>query len=224
MEPMGLTESGAWSAPLRTSLSDEKLYESMKRVIDLAGSTLGLILLAPVLAIVAALIRLESPGPAIFRQQRIGKDCKLFTIYKFRTMVQKAPMGGPAMTVGDKDPRVTDLGRFLRKYKIDELPQLFNVLFGDMSLVGPRPEVTNYLDLSDPRQRMVFSVKPGLTAPSSLALIDVSEQLAASTDPVKMYNEKILPMKIRMNLQYIRQRSIVLDITLVLATMIKVIR
>lgn len=224
MEQAGFLDSGVWRSPLEVTGDRERHYELLKRLMDVIASSAGLILLAPLLLLVGVFIRLGSPGPALFRQQRIGRGCEAFTIYKFRTMLPETHAKGPAVTVGDADPRVTRFGRFLRKYKIDELPQLFNVLLGDMSLVGPRPEVLNYIDLSDPRQRMVFSVRPGLTAPSSLALIDVSEQLAREVDPVRMYNEKILPMKIRMNMQYIRDRSISLDLKLVLVTLVKVVR
>jgi lipopolysaccharide/colanic/teichoic acid biosynthesis glycosyltransferase len=192
------------------------LYAVAKRGFDLALSLVGLMFAAPLMAMIWVAIRLESRGPAIFRQVRVGKDCKPFHILKFRTMVQ---CFGAPLTIGVEDPRITRVGRFLRKHKLDELPQLINVIRGEMSLVGPRPEATGFINLGDRRQRAVFSVLPGLTAPSSLSFFDLDQELSMTDDPVKHYRSQILPLKIEMNLSYIRERNLAMDIRLVLATL-----
>lgn len=192
------------------------LYTATKRCFDVLVSLIGLILLAPLMALIGLAIRLESAGPAIFSQVRVGKDCKPFHILKFRTMYLS--FGAP-LTIGVEDPRVTRLGRFLRKHKLDELPQLVNVIRGEMSLVGPRPEATGFINLGDRRQRAVFSVLPGLTAPSSLNFFDLDEQLSMADDPVRHYRSQVLPRKIEMNLCYIRERSFAKDVGIVVATL-----
>lgn len=192
------------------------LYAVAKRGFDLALSVTGLVIAAPLMAMIWVAIRLESRGPAIYRQVRVGKDCKPFHILKFRTMVQS--FGSP-LTIGTEDPRITRVGRFLRRHKLDELPQLVNVIRGEMSLVGPRPEATGFINLSDRRQREVFSVLPGLTAPSSLNFFDLDQRLSAAEDPVRHYRSQILPQKIEMNLAYIRNRSLATDVGIVIATL-----
>ncbi|MBK9576266.1 MAG: sugar transferase [Fibrobacteres bacterium] len=192
------------------------LYAVAKRGFDLALSVTGLVIAAPLMAMIWVAIRLESRGPAIYRQVRVGKDCKPFHILKFRTMVQS--FGSP-LTIGTEDPRITRVGRFLRRHKLDELPQLVNVIRGEMSLVGPRPEATGFINLADRRQREVFSVLPGLTAPSSLNFFDLDQMLSVADDPVRHYRSQILPKKIEMNLTYIRERSLAMDVRLVIATL-----
>ncbi|HNY32744.1 MAG TPA: sugar transferase [Fibrobacteria bacterium] len=194
----------------------QSLYVAAKRILDLALSLVGLLLALPVMVVVALAIRLDSRGPVIYRQVRVGKNCKPFHILKFRTMVQS--FGAP-LTIGADDPRITRVGRILRRYKLDELPQLVNVIRGEMSLVGPRPEATGFIDLSDRRQREVFSVQPGLTAPSSLRYFDLDQILSEVDDPVRHYRSKVLPRKIEMNLSYIRERSLVKDVGIVVATL-----
>ncbi|MBK8801160.1 MAG: sugar transferase [Fibrobacteres bacterium] len=217
MEHTKSYEGMAWDAGWSDEDSiREVLYSVTKRGFDVVLSALGLLLASPLMALIAIAIRLESRGPAIFRQVRVGKDCKPFHILKFRTMVQG--FGAP-LTIGVEDPRITRMGRFLRKHKIDELPQLVNVIRGEMSLVGPRPEATGFINLGDRRQRAVFSVLPGLTAPSSLNFFDLDLELSMTDDPVRHYRSHILPKKIEMNLSYIRERSLAMDIRLVLATL-----
>lgn len=202
-------------------VSSSPSYDVCKRAMDFLISAIGLFLLMPLFAVVGVLIRLDSEGPVFFRQERIGKGCRTFRIFKFRTMHQR---GGGVLTLGSKDPRVTRIGGILRKYKLDELPQLLNVLFGDMSLVGPRPEAMGFINLNDPRQRRVFAVLPGITAPSSLALFNLDEELASVENPTEVYRKKIIPMKIEMNLRYLEQRNLAFDLGLVMATLIKVVR
>jgi lipopolysaccharide/colanic/teichoic acid biosynthesis glycosyltransferase len=168
-----------------------------KRLFDLFGASFALLLLAPLLLVLALVIRLDSPGPVFFRQQRVGRHGVLFSIHKFRTMVVGAPALGPAITVG-ADPRITRAGQWLRKSKLDELPQLLDVLMGHMSLVGPRPELPQYVALypADLRAR-VLAVRPGITDPVSLRFADESELLAGVADPEREYREVVLPAKLR---------------------------
>ncbi len=182
-----------------------------KRAVDLVVAAAGLVVAAPVCAVVAAAVRVESPGPVIFRQQRIGRAGRPFTIYKFRTMALEAPggtRGATGQVTGAGDPRITRVGRVLRATKLDELPQLVNVLRGDMSLVGPRPEVARYVDLWDPTLRpLVLSVRPGLTDPASIAYRHEGRELAAAADPERHYVEQILPRKVAMYADYVRRAS-----------------
>lgn len=189
----------------------------MKRLLDVAASALGLFVLAFPFLVIAAAVRLDSPGPAFFRQERIGKGGRPFRIWKFRTMGVSAPQEGGSLTVGE-DSRVTRVGRFLRRYKIDELPQLVNVLLGEMSLVGPRPEVPEYAFLL-PGQERVWSVRPGITDPTSLELRDESDLLAAQRDPESYYLQVLLPRKTEAYLRYIDERSLVYDVRIILSTL-----
>ena len=156
---------------------------------------------------VYALIRLESRGGGFYVQERIGKDGRPFGLYKFRTMRQGSDQKG-LLTVGGHDGRITRLGYFLRRYKLDELPQLWNVLKGDMSLVGPRPEVRRYVDLYTPEQRRVLSVKPGITDYASIAYVNENEILGSAEDPEKAYIEHVMPDKIKLNMRYIQNNSV----------------
>ena len=182
----------------------------MKRLFDLILSLLGLIVLAPLLAALALLIKLDSPGPVFYRGVRAGCFAKPFRIFKFRTMVVNADKIGGSSTAED-DPRVTRTGRFLRKYKLDELPQLFNVLAGEMSLVGPRPQVPWAVDLYTEEERCILRVRPGITDPASLEFRDEGGMLRGSANPDKDYLEKIHPEKMRLSLEYVRTQSLRLD-------------
>jgi lipopolysaccharide/colanic/teichoic acid biosynthesis glycosyltransferase len=194
----------------------------IKRLFDIFFSFFGLIILSPVLLIVAFLIKRESPGPVFFRGGRIGKDGQPFRIFKFRTMVPDAEkLGGPS-TAGD-DKRLLKIGHFLKKYQLDELPQLINVLKGEMSLVGPRPEVKMYVDMMTPEERQtILSVKPGMTDYASLWNFHESEILKGSPDPEKTYQEKIRPGKIRLQLKYVKERSSWTDLKIIFKTIFKV--
>lgn len=194
-----------------------------KRLFDVVCSLAGLVVLAPVLVAAAALVRLTSPGPALFRQERIGRGFRPFTIYKFRTMVANAPRLGGAITCGD-DPRITRVGRLLRKTKVDELPQLFNVLVGDMSFVGPRPEVRRYVDMFPEEYREILAVRPGITDLASILYRDEAAILGRAADPHAEYVERILPHKIRLAKEYRHKSSVMFDIGLILQTLLAVVR
>jgi lipopolysaccharide/colanic/teichoic acid biosynthesis glycosyltransferase len=188
-----------------------------KRAFDMLAAGTGLLLFAPVLLLAALLIKLDSAGPVFFLQRRIGRGFRPFAIYKFRTMVVDAPRHGGALTVGD-DPRITRMGRILRRTKIDELPQLINVLKGDMSLVGPRPEVPRYVEQFRQRYETILRVRPGITDPASLKYRHESDLLAASADPEDEYVRRILPDKLRMAEEYIAASSLFTDFVLIART------
>lgn len=181
-----------------------------KRLFDLLAAAAGLLLLAPLLAGVALWIRLDSPGPVFFRQERVGRHGRPFCIHKFRTMVHGA--AGPALTVG-ADARITRAGRFLRRTRLDELPQLIDVLQGTMSLVGPRPEVPRYVALYPPELKArALAVRPGITDPASLAFIDEAERLARAADPEREYVEHILPLKLQAAADYAEHATLWTDL------------
>ena len=186
----------------------------LKRVIDILVALLGAMLLLPLLAAVAALVKLTSPGPVFFRQERIGRGGRAFFILKFRTMVKDAPRLGAQITFGD-DPRITKVGRFLRKTKIDELPQLFSVLRGDMSLVGPRPEVRRYVEMFADDYADILRVRPGVTDLASIKYRDESAILGRSADPEQEYIRHVLPEKIRLAHEYVRRQSLALDLAII---------
>jgi lipopolysaccharide/colanic/teichoic acid biosynthesis glycosyltransferase len=189
-----------------------------KRIFDLVFSALALLLLAPVFALIALAIRWNTPGPVFFRQDRVGRGGRPFRIRKFRTMVVDAPALGPAITIG-QDPRITRVGAWLRRTKLDELPQLMDVLQGHMSLVGPRPEVPQYVALYPPDLReRVLAVRPGITDPVSLKLADEARVLAASADPERTYREELLPAKLREAVAYAEQASLGSDLRIIWAT------
>ena len=179
----------------------------MIRFLDILFSLLGLIILLPVFLIVAVLIKCSSKGPVFFLQKRVGKGNRDFSLIKFRTMYQDADRKG-LLTVGQRDPRITPVGYFLRKYKIDELPQLINVLKGDMSLVGPRPEVRKYVDLYNDEQRQILNFRPGITDLASIKYVNENEILSQAEDPEAYYIQHIMPDKIRLNLEYLRQPTL----------------
>jgi lipopolysaccharide/colanic/teichoic acid biosynthesis glycosyltransferase len=198
------------------------LDAAARRGLDVAVAALGLLVLAPLLAVVALLVRATSAGPVLFRQERVGRGMVPFHLLKFRTMVADAPSRGPAITVG-ADPRVTPVGALLRRTKLDELPQLLNVLRGDMSLVGPRPEVPSYAALYDDAERRIFTVRPGITDPSSLHYHDESAVLAGYPDPERAYREIVLPHKIALSLAYVDTRSVWTDIGLLVRTVVRLL-
>jgi lipopolysaccharide/colanic/teichoic acid biosynthesis glycosyltransferase len=192
----------------------------MKRVFDIGVAGVGLILLAPLFLLLALLIKIDSPGPVFFRQERIGRGLRPFFIYKFRTMVADAPRRGGPITVG-ADPRITRVGRILRATKLDELPQLLNVLKGEMSLVGPRPEVRRYVELFRQDYEEILSVRPGITDLASLRYRYEAELLAAATDPEEEYVSRVLPEKIRLAKEYTRRSSLLFDVTLIWKTLVR---
>lgn len=179
----------------------------MIRFCDIVFSAIGLLLLSPLFLIVYILIRCESKGGGFYCQQRVGKDGRMFDLYKFRSMRTGSDKKG-LITVGGHDSRITRMGYFIRKYKIDELPQLWNVLKGDMSLVGPRPEVKKYVDLYTEEQRRVLSVRPGITDYASIEYVDENEILGNAEDPDRVYVEEIMPAKIKLNMRYIENRNL----------------
>lgn len=196
--------------------------DAVRRTIDVCVAGVGLLVLAPLLAAIAVLVRATSAGPALFRQERVGRGLVPFRLLKFRTMVADAPSQGPVITVG-ADPRVTRVGAFLRRSKLDELPQLLNVLRGEMSLVGPRPEVPTYVALYDDAERRIFSVRPGLTDPASLLYHDEAAVLATYPDPERAYREIVLPHKIAVSLAYVDGRSIWSDLGLLARTALRLV-
>ena len=195
----------------------------MIRFFDLFFSLVGLIVLFPLFIVIAVCIVLDSRGGVFFRQVRVGKNGNDFRLYKFRSMAKGADRKG-LITVGENDSRVTRVGRFLRKYKLDELPQLLNVFCGDMSLVGPRPEVRKYVDLYTREQRKVLSVLPGITDYASIEYIDENRILGQASNPDKAYVELIMPVKIRYNMKYIDRRSVKEYFKIIFLTCIKIIR
>jgi lipopolysaccharide/colanic/teichoic acid biosynthesis glycosyltransferase len=204
---------------------DEPLTRAkmLKRTFDILASLLGLAVLAPFGLFVALAIKLDSRGPVFFRQLRVGRNFCPFRIYKFRTMVADAPARGGQLTAG-ADPRITRVGRRLRKFKIDELPQLINVLVGDMSLVGPRPEVPKYVELFADDYRDILSVRPGITDPASVKYRDENEILATAADPEAAYVEKILPEKIALAREYIERSSFLYDLGIIFQTLVRIVR
>lgn len=194
-----------------------------KRTFDLLVSFFAIILLSPFFIIVSLLIKMDSIGPVIFKQVRVGKNKKPFEIYKFRTMVVDAEKLGKQITVGN-DNRITKIGGFLRKFKLDELPQLFNVFKGDMSFVGPRPEVPKYTNLYTEEQNRVFEVRPGITDYASIKYRNENEILGKSKNPEKTYIEEVMQDKLKINLDYMNRRSVLEDLKIILLTVLKIIR
>jgi lipopolysaccharide/colanic/teichoic acid biosynthesis glycosyltransferase len=192
-----------------------------KRTFDIVMSSLGLLVLSPLLLLVAFAIKLDSPGPIFFRQERIGRGFRPFFIFKFRTMAHDPSGRGPLITVGD-DPRITRVGRFLRKTKIDELPQLINVLKGEMSFVGPRPELPQYVELFRKDYAEILSIRPGITDLASLKYHDEAAVLKRLENPEAEYCNRILPDKIRLSKEYVKKSSFVFDLTVILKTLPKI--
>ncbi|MCD4680786.1 MAG: sugar transferase [Bacteroidales bacterium] len=192
-----------------------------KRLFDILFSILGLIILSPFFLIIAIAIPLNSRGNVFFKQSRVGKDNKDFFLIKFRTMQRDAEKSG-FLTIGSDDKRVTKFGRLLRKYKLDELPQLFNILTGSMSIVGPRPEVRKYVDLYNDKQKRVLKIKPGLTDYASLEYIKESEILAEAQDPEQKYIDEIMPAKLKLNLLYINDMNFIIDMKIIFGTIFRI--
>ncbi len=190
----------------------------IKRAFDFCVALAGLVVVAPVLLLAALLVKWSSPGPVFFRQERIGRGLRPFRIYKFRTMVVDAPRLGGAITQGEGDPRITPVGRWLRKTKVDELPQLLNVLVGEMSLVGPRPEVARYVEMFRSDFAEILRIRPGITDLASLKYRDEGALLGQTSDTEGAYVRYILPDKIRLAREYISRRNLALDLWLILCT------
>jgi lipopolysaccharide/colanic/teichoic acid biosynthesis glycosyltransferase len=195
-----------------------RMQHGIKRAFDVVVAFGGLLALAPLLAVAALMVRLSSRGPVLFRQQRVGRYGRLFTCVKFRTMYAAANQGNTVTTAGDS--RITPLGRWLRRCKLDELPQLWNVLTGDMSLVGPRPDVPGYADMLQGDARRILDLRPGITGPATLAFRNEEDLLARATDPKKCNDEVIWPEKVRLNLDYIDHWSFWRDIGYIAATLL----
>lgn len=194
----------------------------MKRLFDIIASGLGLIVLSPLLAVLAIWIKSDSNGPVFYRQTRVGKDNKDFRLYKFRSMRLGSDKLG-LITVGGHDPRVTRSGYYIRKYKLDEFPQLINVFLGDMSLVGPRPEVRKYVDMYSAEQLHVLDVKPGITSLASIRYRNENELLAKAENPDKVYTEIIMPDKLKIDLEYVQNANLLSDIKLIFSTLFEVV-
>ena len=189
----------------------------MKRLFDILASGCGLLVLSPIFIIVAIWIKLDSPGPVFYRQTRVGRHNKDFRIFKFRSM-RVGRDKGSLVTIGGRDPRVTRSGYFIRKFKIDELPQLINVFTGDMSLVGPRPEVRHYVNYWTPEQMRVLDVRPGITDPASIRFRNENELLEKAQDPERYYIDVIMQEKIKLYLEYVEKSSFWYDIKLIFQT------
>lgn len=195
----------------------------MKRLFDIVASGCGLLVLSPVLLIVAIWIKLDSRGPVFYRQVRVGYKNKDFRIFKFRSMRIGADKGS-LVTIGGRDPRVTRSGYFIRKYKLDELPQLINVFIGDMSLVGPRPEVRHYVDYWTPEQMRVLDVRPGITDPASIKFRNENELMGQAENPEEYYIHVIMQEKIKLYLEYVANASFLYDLKLILQTFKVIVR
>jgi lipopolysaccharide/colanic/teichoic acid biosynthesis glycosyltransferase len=195
----------------------------LKRIFDIISSLVVLTMGLPFFILIAFLIGIDSKGGVFFIQQRVGKDNRNFGLFKFRTMRSDSEKAGQ-ITVGGKDPRVTKIGYFLRKFKLDEFPQLLNVIKGDMSIIGPRPEVRRYVDMYSKEQLKVLSVRPGLSDFASIEYINENELLGKSENPEKTYIEEIMPAKLQLNLKYIEQKSFSTDIKLIFKTIEKILK
>ena len=199
------------------------LYFFEKRLLDITCSVAGLLLLCPLMIPIAILIRLEDGGPIFYKGERVGRNGNLFKMFKFRSMVVNADKLGPSSTSAE-DPRITRIGHFLRKYKLDELPQLLNVLRGDMSIVGPRPEVKYFTDMYTEDEMIILSVKPGITDWASIWNCDEGSILAGSRDPDRAYFELIRPTKLALQMKYVKERSFWVDLKIILLTLLAVIK
>ncbi len=202
---------------------NKRLDGFLKRTFDIITSLSGLVLLGPLIFFLIIFIKLDSQGPAFYRGERVGRFGRTFRIFKFRTMVADAEKRGGPSTASD-DPRITGVGRFLRKYKLDELPQLINVLKGEMSIVGPRPEVLTEVETYTNEERRILEVRPGITDWASLTFHNEGEILKGSPDPHQAYREKIKPEKMRLALKYIDERSFLTDIKIILETLLTLVR
>lgn len=192
----------------------------LKRLIDVAASAAGILFLAPLFAVIALLIKLETPGPVFFRQERIGRGFRPFRIFKFRTMVCDAPAQGGLLTRGTSDARITRVGRRLRRTKLDELPQLLNVLLGDMSLVGPRPEVRKYVEMFRDEYAEILTVRPGITDPASLQFRNEADLLEGLADPEAEYVARLLPEKMALSRHYVQTACTLGDLAILARTLL----
>ena len=215
-------DSKVFSKNIDDYLDKRKPSLVIKRIFDIVMSLIGLIILGIPMIIIGIIIKLSSEGPVFYKQVRVGKSNKDFKILKFRTMIVDADKKGMQITVG-KDPRITGIGHFLRKTKIDELPQLINVLKGEMSFVGPRPEVRKYVEMYNDYQKNVLKIKPGITDLASIEYRDESTLLGQSANPEKTYIEEIMPTKLKLNLKYMQEFSFFYDIKLILKTLVKIV-
>ena len=204
-------------------LSQRKLHLVFKRIFDVVVSLLILLIASPFFLLLAAAIKIDSKGPVFYRQVRVGRYNQDFRIFKFRTMVQNADKIGISLTTGN-DPRITRMGKVIRKCRLDEFSQIFNVLDGTMSLVGPRPEVRKYVDAYTPAYMATLLVRPGITALSSIAFKDEDKILAKGGDPEKIYVEEILPLKMELNLKYLEKISVFGDIAVMFQTVLAVLK
>lgn len=195
----------------------------MKRIFDIVCSLIGIVILLPLYIIISLIILLTSKGGVLYNQERVGRNGLIFKVFKFRTM-RPGSFAKGALTVGSRDPRITEIGYYLRKYKLDELPQLFNVLFGDMSIVGPRPEVKKYTDLYTVDQREVLSVRPGITDYASIKFRNENDLLSESDNPERLYIEKIMPEKLALNMDYIKSNNVLRDIGIIFDTFYTILK
>jgi len=194
----------------------------LKRAFDLFFSAIGVVIISPLLLICAVWVLMDSKGPVFYKQDRVGRNGLIFKLVKFRSMKMGSDRAG-LLTVGGRDARITRSGYYLRKYKLDELPQLFNVIRGDMSLVGPRPEVPKYVAFYTPQQRMVLMVRPGITDWASLKYFNENEILGKSDNPEQVYIDEIMPTKLSINLEYLRSHSMFSDCKIIILTLLKII-
>lgn len=195
----------------------------LKRLFDFVASSIGLLVLFPFFILIALLIKVDSPGPVFYLQERVGKDNVLFKLFKFRTMRVGSDKAA-AITIGARDSRITRIGFWLRKFKLDELPQLINVWKGEMSLVGPRPELKKFVDLYSVNQLRVTAVKPGITDYASIQFKNENELLEGKEDPIDFYIREIMPVKLELNLKYIQRQSFWLDIKIIFQTIFSIFR
>lgn len=198
------------------------MYHFFKRIFDLLSALIVIIVFSPLLILLSVWIAFDSKGGVFYKQERVGKNGKLFNLLKFRSMRPNADRAGQ-LTVGD-DNRVTKVGRFIRKYKLDELPQLFNIVKGEMSVVGPRPEVPKYVDMYSEEQKKVLLALPGLTDFAAIEYLDEQKILGAADNPEKIYIEEVMPAKLELNLKYIKERNFWLDIGLIFKTIFSIFR
>jgi lipopolysaccharide/colanic/teichoic acid biosynthesis glycosyltransferase len=194
----------------------------LKRLFDIIGSIIGLFLLSPLFLLLSIWIKIDSKGPVFYRQKRVGKNGKLFSLFKFRSMNIGAEKNG-LLTVGRNDSRITRSGFFIRKYKLDEFPQLINVLSGDMSIVGPRPEVPKYVALYNENQMKVLQIKPGISDWASIKFSNESELLEKSKNPEKFYLNEVMPQKLALNLKYVETKTIWMDFKIIFFTIKKIL-
>lgn len=195
----------------------------LKRIFDIFFAIIGLVILLPFFFIIGLLLIIDSPGGMFYKQVRVGRNNKDFQLFKFRSMRSDSDKKG-LLTVGGRDSRITRMGYFIRKYKIDELPQLLNVFLGDMSLVGPRPEVRKYVSLYNEIQKKVLSVKPGITDFASIEYSNENEILGKAENPEQVYIDEIMPVKLNLNLKYIAEQSFITDLKIIFKTIVKIIK